>query len=146
MTSEFRYPDGVRKKVYLVNEQFPGPVIECRSMDRLFIHVTNAVNGEHISIHWHGLNMKGANIMDGVSGVTQCPIKHGKTFTYEFTIDPGTSGTFWYHAHLDRQKADGLYGGLIVHNAEAARTDLIKYGYQKEVLFLSHSRLLTRCS
>jgi hypothetical protein len=136
ITSEIRYPDGVRKNVYLVDGQFPGPVIECRSMDRLFIHVTNELVGEDVSIHWHGLNMKGANAMDGVSGVTQCPIQPGKTFTYEFTIDAGTSGTFWYHAYLDRQKADGLYGGLIVHNAEAVHTDLRTYGYQKEALFL----------
>lgn len=53
--------------------------------------------------------------MDGAVGVTQCPIPPGSTFTYNFTIPAHQSGTFWYHAHSGLIRADGLYGGLIVH-------------------------------
>lgn len=53
--------------------------------------------------------------MDGTSGVTQTVIPPGAKFVYHFTIPLDQSGTFWYHAHSGTLRADGLYGGLIVH-------------------------------
>lgn len=53
--------------------------------------------------------------MDGVAGVTQCPIPPGSTFIYNITISESQSGTFWYHSHAASQRADGLYGGFIIH-------------------------------
>ena len=53
--------------------------------------------------------------MDGVVGLTQRGIAPGGTFTYRFRIDDGQAGTFWYHGHAGGQLADGLYGGLVVH-------------------------------
>lgn len=85
--------------------------------------------------------------MDGVPGVTQCPIGPEASFTYNFTIPNDQNGTFWYHAHTNLQRADGLYGGLIVHapyqtladqklsNGENA-TDNDRFGYEKELLLL----------
>lgn len=35
--------------------------------------------------------------MDGVPGVTQCPIPPGGTFTYSFVAD--LYGSSWYHSH-----------------------------------------------
>lgn len=119
ITSAYRAPDGVEKKVYLINGQFPGPLIECRTGDRLIVHVTNKLEDpkEKISIHWHGISMRGANAMDGAVGFTQCPIQINKTFTYDFEINDDSFGTFWYHAHSDVHRGDGMYGGLIVHDA-----------------------------
>lgn len=56
--------------------------------------------------------------MDGVPGVTQPPIPPGGTFVYEFIArDPGT---FWYHPHVhgSEQLGRGLYGVLIVEEAQ----------------------------
>lgn len=53
--------------------------------------------------------------MDGAVGYTQCPIPSGHEFTYNFTIGDHEHGTFWWHSHALTQRADGLYGGLIVH-------------------------------
>lgn len=115
ITAGDRRPDGVLKRVYLVNGAFPGPTLELRQGDHLVVHVENALqNNEGISIHWHGLSMRGANAMDGAVGITQSPIEVGQTFTYDFTID-NQHGTFWWHAHDGVQRADGLYGGLAVH-------------------------------
>jgi FtsP/CotA-like multicopper oxidase with cupredoxin domain len=137
ITSASRSPDGVKKDIYLVNGEFPGPTIECRSGDRLEIHVTNSLeSGEGISIHWHGLNMRNANNMDGAVAFTQCPIPSGKTFKYEFEIDEDQAGTFWWHAHSQVQRGDGMYGGLVVHRPPQKQTDMEEYGYQKEVLLL----------
>ncbi|CAL5866884.1 uncharacterized protein PFLUO_LOCUS1095 [Penicillium psychrofluorescens] len=53
--------------------------------------------------------------MDGAAGVTQCTIPPGGQFVYNITIPQDQSGTFWYHAHSGTSRADGLYGGLVVH-------------------------------
>lgn len=115
ITSAMQSPDGVEKLIYLINDEFPGPLIEARPGDRLVIEVQNALEDSHTAIHWHGLRMRGANSMDGAVGVTQSSIAPGETFTYNFTISAYEHGTFWYHAHDQVQRADGLYGGLIVH-------------------------------
>jgi FtsP/CotA-like multicopper oxidase with cupredoxin domain len=53
--------------------------------------------------------------MDGAIGVSQCPFAPGKQFVYNLTIPSAQSGTFWYHAHSGVSRADGLYGGLVIH-------------------------------
>lgn len=75
---------------------FPGPVIEARSEDRLVIIVSNQLDDEGVSFHWHGLHMRDANNMDGVVGVTQKAIPAGAEFTYQFDISSTQAGTFWY--------------------------------------------------
>lgn len=49
--------------------------------------------------------------MDGVNGITQCPIAPGDTFTYNWTaLQYGSS---WYHSHYSVQYADGALGPLV---------------------------------
>ncbi|TVY39252.1 Laccase [Lachnellula subtilissima] len=115
ITQGYRSPDGVRKLVYLINGLFPGPTIEARSGDTIKVGVHNLLEYEGVAIHWHGIHMKGANRMDGAVGITQNPIQPGCSITYEFGIEDTQAGTFWYHSHLGIQRADGLYGGLIIH-------------------------------
>ncbi|EGX88248.1 ferro-O2-oxidoreductase [Cordyceps militaris CM01] len=115
VTTGLRSPDGVEKLVYLVNGEFPGPTIEARSGDRLIVNVHNRLSDEGLSIHWHGLQMRGNNTMDGAVGVTQCPIPNGKDFVYDFNIGSEEHGTFWWHSHHKVQRGDGLFDGLIVH-------------------------------
>ena len=136
ITKGFRSPDGVRKEVYLVNGEFPGPTIQSRSGDNLIIHVINQLPDEGVSIHWHGLQMRNANAMDGAAGVTQCPIPAGNEFRYDFHIDEEQSGTFWWHAHSQTQRGDGMYGGFIVHKPAGSQSELEFYDYKKEVLLL----------
>ncbi|GME56223.1 multicopper oxidase [Neofusicoccum parvum] len=76
--------------------------------------------------------------MDGVVGFTQHPILPGANFTYEFDIAEDQAGSFWYHAHNQVQRADGLFGGLIVHRPSIAGSPLDpqKYEYDEERLLL----------
>lgn len=80
--------------------------------------------------------------MDGASGVTQCPIAPGSKYIYNLTIPESQSGTFWYHAHAGISRADGLYGGFVVHEPGAISTarglmaDENRAGYDKEFLLL----------
>jgi len=103
---------GMKAHLWGYNGQSPGPTIEAVEGDRVRIFVTNRLP-EPTSIHWHGFLLP--NGMDGVSGMTQTPIKAGKTFVYEF--DLRKSGTFMYHPHADEmtQMAMGMMGMFIVH-------------------------------
>ncbi|KID92385.1 Multicopper oxidase family protein [Metarhizium guizhouense ARSEF 977] len=142
ITREARRPDGVLKDVYLINGQFPGPTIEARSGDTIEVTVTNSIahdTHDGIAVHWHGLLMKGFNDMDGVVGVTQCSISSGQSYTYKFDIHKEQHGTFWYHAHSAVKRADGLYGGLVVHkpaDSRAVQSDASLYGYESEKMLL----------
>ena len=73
-------------------------------------------NGEGISIHWHGFFQKGTPYMDGVTQLTQCPINPYSTFIYDFMADQ--PGTHWWHGHTGLHRADGLFGALIVRQAD----------------------------
>ncbi|KAJ4138626.1 hypothetical protein NW768_002476 [Fusarium equiseti] len=122
ITSGLRSPDGVEKQVYLVNDQFPGPLIEARSGDRIVVHIRNDLSDEGVSLHWHGLLLKHQNDMDGAVGFTQDPILPDSSFTYNFTVGNDEHGTFWWHSHSDLQRADGLWGGLVVHSPDIVRS------------------------
>jgi FtsP/CotA-like multicopper oxidase with cupredoxin domain len=137
VTSGFRRPDGVLKQLNLVNDAFPGPLLEARSGDRLIIDAYNGLEDEGLSIHWHGLSMRGSNDMDGAVGITQTPIAPGDTFTYEFMIDEDQHGAFWWHAHDGVQRADGLYGGLVVHQPAEKKVDPDKEVADEHLLMIS---------
>jgi len=87
-------PDGVFRPMILINEEYPGPLIECNEGDTIVVNVHNEGTNA-TAIHYHGLYQNGTNWMDGTVGVTQCPIAPGANFTYEFKVD-GQSGTYWY--------------------------------------------------
>lgn len=53
-------------------------------------------------------------VNDGPSGVTNCPIQPGDSYTYQFVANP--SGTHWYHSHTDGQYPDGLRAPMIIHD------------------------------
>jgi FtsP/CotA-like multicopper oxidase with cupredoxin domain len=72
--------------------------------------------------------------MDGPVGINQCAIKQGGNFTYRVPVDDQT-GTFWYHAHSEVQRSDGLYGALIIHNPFTS-PETLSYQYDEELLFL----------
>ncbi|KAI5459063.1 iron transport multicopper oxidase fet3 [Mariannaea sp. PMI_226] len=125
-------PDGVEKQVFHINNQFPGPILEARSGDIFEIDVFND-SEEGVSLHWHGLYMRGFNHMDGPAGITQCEIPPGGNFTYRIPTD-AQAGTFWYHAHSEVQRGDGLYGGLVVYDPPSP--DNYSPQYDEELLLL----------
>ncbi|OQM75696.1 multicopper oxidase family protein [Manganibacter manganicus] len=106
--------------VWCYDGSLPGPEIRVRQGGRLRIVVENALD-EETTVHWHGVRVP--NAMDGVPYLTQAPIAPGKSFTYEF--DAVDAGTFWYHPHQRsfEQVGRGLYGPLIVDEADPVRVD-----------------------
>lgn len=67
ITSASLRPDGVSRKVILINDEFPGPTIETRSGDNIVVRIYNHLE-EGVSFHWHGLQMRGMCLL-GVLGL-----------------------------------------------------------------------------
>lgn len=63
------------------------------------------------SIHWHGIRQFKSMQMDGVNGVTECPIAPEDSFTYVW--DTWQYGSSWYHSHYSVQYADGVQGPIV---------------------------------
>jgi len=107
--------DGRPLAVWAYNGQVPGPVLRLRLGDTLRATLVNRLP-QPTTIHWHGVRVP--NAMDGTPGVTQPPVAPGETFVYEFT--PKDAGTFWFHPHLraSEQVERGLFGVLVVEDAE----------------------------
>lgn len=122
-------PDGFQRRLTTINGLFPGPTIEAFEGDVIEVHVTNAIDTPQ-SIHWHGMEQRGTNYMDGVPGFTQCPIRPGASFTYRFTAS--SSGTYFYHSHYGNTMSDGLYGGLVIHS----RDDPLRLGRDYDADYL----------
>ncbi|KAI1422257.1 multicopper oxidase-domain-containing protein [Xylaria sp. FL1777] len=115
------HPDGIHRPMMLINNQFPGPLIEMNEGDILIVKLVNKASNS-TAIHWHGIFQNGTNWMDGAAGVTQCPISPGQSYQYKFNVT-GQSGTYFYHGHQGVQALDGLVGPMVVHNhQEAARS------------------------
>ena len=129
-------PDGVYRPMILINDRFPGPLIEVNEGDRLVVDVENE-SANSTSIHWHGIFQNDTNWMDGTVGVTQCPIPPGGNFTYEFDVD-AQAGTYWYHSHQAATAADGVYGPLIVHSRNQRQLRQLDYTTDRVLMVSDH--------
>ena len=96
--------------VWGYNDSMPGPTIEANQGDRVRIVLHNDLP-ESTVLHLHGLELP--NRYDGVGGVTQDPIKPGKSFAYELTLHQ--EGTYFYHSHGPMQEGLGMAGMFLIH-------------------------------
>jgi bilirubin oxidase len=126
---------GTETEVYAYNGTVPGPTLEVREGDRVIVHFRNALS-EPTTVHWHGIHLP-----FDMDGSPFHPIQPGEQHDYDFTVMPGSAGTYWYHPHFAHstgtQVAKGLYGALIVRAAD----DPLPSSIKEQVLILSDSRL-----
>ncbi|KAF5617570.1 laccase precursor [Fusarium tjaetaba] len=123
VTNERIAPDGYLVDRMLFNGTYPGPTLEGNWGDTFEITVVNKLtNFNGTSIHWHGIRQLNTNWMDGVSGVTECPIPPGENFTYVWRATQ--YGTSWYHSHFSLQYADGLAGALKINGPTSMDYDI----------------------
>lgn len=108
------YPE---TEVWAFGGSVPGPTIRLAQGTRVSRRFVNDLP-QPSSVHWHGIRIQ--NAMDGVAGLTQTAVEPGDDFLYDFTVPD--AGTYWYHPHNRswEQMARGLYGALIVDEAEGA--------------------------
>ena len=105
-----------------VNGQVPGPTLVVYEDQVVVVNVINALLTETVSIHWHGMDQMNTPWMDGAIHVSQCPISPSESFRYYFKAAP--TGSFWYHSHRVTQRADGLFGALIIRESADSRDNL----------------------
>ncbi|KAK6084490.1 extracellular dihydrogeodin oxidase [Seiridium cupressi] len=114
-------PDGLQRTCMSFNGTVPGPLLTGDWGDTLTVHVTNNLADNGTTVHWHGIRQLNSSEMDGVPGVTQCPIAPGDTMTYSFRLSQ--YGTTWYHSHFTLQYAEGLFGPLTINGPASADYD-----------------------
>jgi iron transport multicopper oxidase len=95
--------------------------------------------------------------MDGVDGVTQCPIAPQDSFLYNFKVDQ--VGTYWYHSHFGMfaiirktwnelstfsgvQYCDGVRGALVIYDPD----DPLKSEYDGKCFIAMRSPVLRNLS
>ncbi|KAF1952869.1 hypothetical protein CC80DRAFT_167988 [Byssothecium circinans] len=121
-------PDGFVKKAQVIkkvgeaNARYPGALVEACWGDTLIINVKNKLLTNGTTIHWHGIRMLGENEMDGVNGVTQCPISQDDTYQYKFHLRQ--YGHTWYHSHYSSQYTDGVVAPLLIHGPHTGNWDV----------------------
>ena len=127
---------GVVSEVFAYNGLVPGPTLDVREGDHVIIHFHNNLR-EPTTVHWHGIHLP----VDS-DGSPLDPIPTGGSHDYEFTVQPGTAGTYWYHPHPDSRTGfaigKGLYGAIIVH----AANDPLPKSITDRLILLSDNRFL----
>ena len=117
--------DGTTFRYFIgVNGQVPGPTLIVWENQTIVVNVSNELQLEAVSIHWHGMFQYNTYFMDGVHHITQCPIDPQRSFRYIFKASP--SGTHWYHSHTGVQRSDGLFGALIVKERPSVEIEVRK--------------------
>ncbi len=89
------------------NGTVPGPTIKVDIGDKIRVNFQNELP-LNSDIHWHGIETPFG--MDGVSPITQDPVKPGGDFTYEFTLDRAYQGMYHPHLHGDMTVPNGMWG------------------------------------
>lgn len=102
--------------------QVPGPLLRIKKGAEFRLRLVNRLT-EPVTFAAQGLRL--ANPMDGIAGLTQAAVLPEQSFDYRFT--PQDAGFFWYRSGVlsaaDRQLAQGLFGPLIVDEAEPPFVD-----------------------
>ena len=126
---------GSQTAVYAYNGRIPGPTLEVNEGDRVIARVRNKLP-EETTIHWHGLH-----IPFDQDGSPFHPIAPGTEHVYDFTLPPGSAGTYWYHPHphhrTGAQVGRGLFGAIVVRAVD----DPLPRSLRERVLILADTRL-----
>ena len=125
---------GAKTPSYAYNGRVPGPTLEAYEGDRVIVHFRNRLP-EPTTIHWHGMHLPAR-----FDGSPFYMVQPGESYDYEFTLQKGTAGTYWYHPHphpsTGAQVAKGLFAPLIVR----ARDDPLPKSIKERLIVLSDNR------
>ncbi|KAJ8760175.1 hypothetical protein K2173_011031 [Erythroxylum novogranatense] len=106
-------PLGVPQQVILINNEFPGPVINSTSNNNIVVNVFNNLD-EPFLITWTGVQQRKNSWQDGVLG-TNCPVPPRSNFTYRFQVKDQI-GSYMYYPSTGMHRAAGAFGGLHINS------------------------------
>ena len=95
------------------NGAVPGPTLKADVGDEVVIRVVNELDDQGTSLHPHGFKDYDFE-MDGVTYVSQDPIRSGESMDYRFTMGQEAVGTYHSHHMSLKQVPNGLFGAMIV--------------------------------
>lgn len=105
-----------------VNGPILGPTLLFNRGDSVTLHVTNHLDQDTTTIHWHGLHVAAHN-----DGGPHTIILPNTTWSPSFTVRDW-AGTYWYHPHLHHKTnlhvSKGVAGMIIVRDAQEAQLNL----------------------
>ena len=134
--AQLEYLGGQPTDSLAYNGASPGPAIVAAEGDRVRIRFDNRIPGQPSTVHWHGLAVpaeQDGNPMD--------PVASGAGRLYDFTLPPGSAGSYWYHPHphlyTAEQVARGLAGALVV----LPRLDPLPPGLEDHLLMFTDLRV-----
>jgi FtsP/CotA-like multicopper oxidase with cupredoxin domain len=112
------------------NDGIPGPLLEARVGDTVFVHFKNddRVHRMHHSMHFHAFTYKpdsDGSFIPQISG-RGGNVPFGKSFTYKLIAGPQSYGAWPYHDHSSRMHESipqGLYGVLRIYRKKEKRPD-----------------------
>lgn len=112
--------DGPETPIWGYDGRAPGPTLRMIQGQKSHFQLVNALP-QPTTIHGHGVRID--NAMDGVAGLTQEAVEPGGVFDYAF--EAPDAGSYWHHPHNRtwEQMARGLYGPLIVEEAQPPAVD-----------------------
>ncbi|KAL6545252.1 L-ascorbate oxidase [Orobanche gracilis] len=108
-------PLGVPQQIITINDQFPGPWINCTSNNNIVVNVFNNLD-EPLLFTWNGIQQRKNSWMEGTLG-TNCPIQPGTNFTFHFQVKDQI-GSFYYYPTTALHRAAGGYGPLTIHSRD----------------------------
>ena len=108
-------PLGVPQQGILINNQFPGPEINCTSNNNIVVNVFNHLD-EPFLLTWAGVQHRKNSWQDGTPG-TMCPILPGTNYTYHFQVKDQI-GSYLYFPTTALHRASGGIGMLKIHSRE----------------------------
>ncbi|KAL3630957.1 L-ascorbate oxidase [Castilleja foliolosa] len=108
-------PLGVPQQVITINDQFPGPWINCTSNNNIVVNIFNNLD-EPLLIHWNGIQQRKNSWVEGTLG-TNCPIQPGTNFTFKFQVKDQI-GSYYYYPTTALHRAAGGHGPLTIHSRD----------------------------
>ncbi|KDP30646.1 hypothetical protein JCGZ_16211 [Jatropha curcas] len=106
-------PLGIPQQVILINDQFPGPLINSTTNNNIVVNVFNNLD-EPFLLTWSGIQQRKNSWQEGVLG-TNCPIQPGTNYTYHFQVKDQI-GSFMYYPSTALHRAAGAFGGLNINS------------------------------
>ncbi|XP_047941958.1 L-ascorbate oxidase homolog [Salvia hispanica] len=105
-------PLGVPQQVILINDQFPGPNLDCVTNDNIILTLINKLDQDFL-LTWNGIKQRKNSWQDGVLG-TNCPIPPNSTYTYKFQTKDQI-GSYTYFPSTLMHRAAGGFGALNIY-------------------------------